>query len=127
MKILIVEPCKSPREADIPHTLEAMQNVVGGYIQAIYPWEDQVALVCDEEGLLKRSPFNRLISPENPVFGTFFLCGLAEESFSDLPQAMIEKYAQLLRTPQKMVLTPDGIIVLPMLDSQLPKGDDEHV
>ena len=30
MKVLIVEPGKYPREADIEHTLEAEQAVVGG-------------------------------------------------------------------------------------------------
>ena len=30
MKVLIVEPGKYPREADIEHTLEAEQEVVGG-------------------------------------------------------------------------------------------------
>ena len=32
MKVLIVEPGKYPREADIEHTLEAEQAVVGGMI-----------------------------------------------------------------------------------------------
>ena len=32
MKVLIVEPGKYPREADIEHTLEAEQAVVGGTI-----------------------------------------------------------------------------------------------
>ena len=52
MRILIVEPGKRPRAADIPHTLKAMQNVVGGLISTVYPWADPVALVCDDEGLL---------------------------------------------------------------------------
>lgn len=30
MKVLIVEPGKCPREADIEHTLEAEQKIVGG-------------------------------------------------------------------------------------------------
>ena len=34
MKVLIVEPGKYPREADIEHTLEAEQAVVGGTIEA---------------------------------------------------------------------------------------------
>ena len=38
MKVLIVEPGKYPREADIEHTLEAEQAVVGGTIEAVYPW-----------------------------------------------------------------------------------------
>ena len=37
MKVLIVEPGKYPREADIEHTLEAEQAVVGGTIEAVYP------------------------------------------------------------------------------------------
>ncbi len=54
LRILIVEPGKHPRPATIPHTLKDMQSVVGGCIQAIYPWEDTLAaIVCDDEGLLK--------------------------------------------------------------------------
>ena len=34
MKVLIVEPGKYPCEADIEHTLEAEQAVVGGTIEA---------------------------------------------------------------------------------------------
>ena len=74
MKVLIVEPGKRPIKADIDHTLHNLQQVVGGYIQAIYPWDDPVALVCDEEGLLKQREFNRYIDPEVVIFGTFFIC-----------------------------------------------------
>ena len=42
MKVLIVEPGKYPREADIEHTLEAEQAVVGGTIEAVYPWREDV-------------------------------------------------------------------------------------
>ena len=45
MKILIVEPMKRPRRIDIPHTLRDMQQVVGGYIEIIRPFDDPVALV----------------------------------------------------------------------------------
>ena len=44
MKVLIVEPGKYPREADIEHTLEAEQAVVGGTIEAVYPWRDSACL-----------------------------------------------------------------------------------
>ena len=114
MKVLIVEPGKRPIKADIDHTLHNLQQVVGGYIQAIYPWDDPVALVCDEEGLLKQREFNRYIDPEVVIFGAFFICGLGEEDFADLPEAMIEKYAALLHTPQALVRTPMGVIAIPM-------------
>ena len=47
MKVLIVEPGKYPREADIEHTLEAEQAVVGGTIEVVYPWRDRVGIVCN--------------------------------------------------------------------------------
>ena len=49
MKVLIVEPGKYPREADIEHTLEAEQAVVGGTIEAVYPWRDSACIVCNAE------------------------------------------------------------------------------
>jgi len=116
MKILIVEPDKRPRVAEIEHTLEAMQDVVGGYIQAIYPWDDPVALVCDDEGLLKDAPFNRLVTPSTAVFGTFFVCGLCEDNFVDLPEAMIEKYEQVLGDPEMLIRTPTGPVVLHLMN-----------
>ena len=97
MKILIVEPNQHPRRSDIPHTLEAMQQTVGGYIQAVYPWEeDLVALVCDEEGLFKDTEWNRYICPGVAIKGTFFVCGLGKEDFTDLPDDLMEKYEKLL-------------------------------
>ena len=44
MRILIVEPGKHPRVAEIENTLEKLQETVGGYIQAVYPCEENIAL-----------------------------------------------------------------------------------
>ena len=112
MKVLIVEPGKSPRTAYISPELSSLQATVGGYIQAIYPWDDPVAVVCDEEALLKQSEFNRLIAPEVAIFGTFFICGLGDEDFTDLPDAMITKYAQLLHDPEVLIRTAKGCIAV---------------
>ena len=63
MKAVMLEPGREARALDIPHTLKAMQQAVGGTIQAIYPWKGvSAALVCDDEGLLKRLPFNRMVA-----------------------------------------------------------------
>jgi hypothetical protein len=86
MNVLIVEPGKEPRAAEIEQTLEAMQAVVGGYIQAIYPFDEPVALVCHEEGKLLSLPLNRaLYSPETGdcydiIAGTFCLCAAPPDS-----------------------------------------------
>ena len=50
MKVLIVEPGKHPRKADINHTLENLQSIVGGYIEVTYQWQNRIGLICNEEG-----------------------------------------------------------------------------
>ena len=125
MKILIVEPERHPRIAEIPHTLEAMQQTVGGYIEITYPWRDPVALVCDEEGMLKQLPFNRLVAPQSAIFGTFFLCGIDEEDLTDMPEELADKYMRLLYDPQMLIRTNAGYAVLPILAFDASEGDNE--
>lgn len=112
MRILIFEPGKNPRTADIPHSLDKMQAIVGGTIQAIYPWSERAALVCDDEGLLKDYRFNRLVRG-NAIFGTFFICGIDECDFSDLPENLISRFSEELHDPQALVRIPSGYIALP--------------
>lgn len=112
MKVLLVEPGKYPRTAHISPELSSLQQTVGGYIQAIYPWDDPVAVICDEEALLKQLEFNRLIAPEVAIFGSFFICGLGEDDFTDLPDDLADKYAQLLREPQILVRTSEGLVAV---------------
>ena len=97
MKILVVEPMKEPYEKEIQDTLEEMQAIVGGYIQAVYPFEDPVAVVCNDEGKLMGLPYNRLLKddtgrPYDVLCGTFFVAGLGEENFTSLPDRLMEKY-----------------------------------
>ena len=42
MKILVCEAGKHPAVRDIEHTLKNLQGIVGGYIEAIYPYEEPV-------------------------------------------------------------------------------------
>ena len=121
MKILIVEPDRHPRMTEIPLALEAMQQTVGGYIEITYPWEDPVALVCDEEGLLKQLPFNRLVAHQCAIFGTFFLCGIGEEDLTDLPEKLADKYARLLYVPEKLIRIRAGYAALPVAVCDPPK------
>lgn len=51
--VLVVEPGKEPYEKEIAPDLASLQHEVGGYIQAVYPHDDPVAVICDEEGKLK--------------------------------------------------------------------------
>ena len=76
MRVVLVEPGKAARVAEIDGSLEGMQKTVGGYIQAVYPFEETVCLVCNEEGKLQGLPLNRALRDEDNriydiVAGTF--------------------------------------------------------
>lgn len=58
MTVLVVEPWKRPYTAEIPAGLESLQKMVGGLIQAVYPFEDNVALIVNDEGKLLGLPLN---------------------------------------------------------------------
>ena len=100
MKVLVVEPMKPCEAREIPDTLEAMQAIVGGYIQAVYPFQEEVAVVCNEEGRNLDLPFNRPLIDESGlpydiVCGTFFMAGFSGEHFVSLTEEQIQKYKVL--------------------------------
>ena len=64
ISVLLVEPNKYPKMVEIDDTLEAMQEVVGGDIEEYMPFEDEVAIICNEEGKLIGLPPNRAIYAE---------------------------------------------------------------
>lgn len=45
MQVVIVEPEKKPVVQNIDNTLTSVQQLVGGTIQAVYPFEEPVALI----------------------------------------------------------------------------------
>ena len=102
MKILLIEPEKIPRPLEIEPSLKSMQQLVGGSIQAVYPFEELVALICHEEGKLLGLPLNRTLrSPETGeiydiIAGPFFLCSAPPDSdhFESLTDEQLERYTK---------------------------------
>ena len=119
LDVLLVEPGQYPRMVSISGELESLQKTVGGYIQAVYPFDDPVAIVCDEEGKMNGAALNRALKDEDGqivdiLAGPFFVCGLGEEDFTDLPDDLIEKYTQRFYQPEVFVRTVRGIKVIPL-------------
>lgn len=97
MTVLVVEPDMAPYEREI-NGLHEMQQVVGGTITAIYPFEEPVAVVCNDEALLLNMPFNRSMEGGyGGVFGPFFVCGLGEEDFCSLTSEQVQTYKERFR------------------------------
>ena len=64
ISVLLVEPNKYPKMIEIDDTLEAMQEVVGGDIEEYMPFEDEVAIICNEEGKVNGLAPNRAVYGE---------------------------------------------------------------
>lgn len=65
--VVILEPGKMARTDTIDSSLAGMQKLVGGYIEAFYPFEEEVCIVCNEEGKINGMPLNRAIYAEPEV------------------------------------------------------------
>ena len=105
MKVLMVAPEKAAYETEIGNSLADMQKVVGGMIQAVYPYDEPVALVCNEEGKLERLPLNRALRDEagdvyDIIAGNFFVCGIDEDNFDSLSSEYMEKFKTEFQDPE---------------------------
>lgn len=110
MRILLVEPGKTARPAEIKGELHAMQELVGGPIQALYPWPDKAAIVCNDEGKLLGLPYNRALEDYDILAGTFFVCGIQGEDFCSLTEQQMEKYRKMFHDPEAFIRTPEGLV-----------------
>ncbi len=115
--VLVIEPERKPYVKEIENTLESLQREVGGCIQAVYPWEEPAALVCDEESKLKSSPFNRSLRDEQGnvydyIAGTFLIVGLGEEDFTSLPPELITHFSEMFESPEIMLNLGGQIIIV---------------
>ena len=117
MKVLVAEPMKPCQVREISG-LDDMRAIVGGHIQAVYPFQDNVALVCNEEGKNLGLPYNRPLTddlgiPYDIICGTFFLAGLGAEDFVSLTEEQIHRYKELY----------DNMAVL---TAEMPMSQEKH-
>ncbi len=119
MRILVIEPGRKPEVREIDGELKTMQGIVGGLIQALYPFEDAVALVVNDEGKILGLPMNRGVRDENGklydiICGTFFICGLGEDNFASLTDEQIQRFSEIFAIPEIFVSVNGCLAILPM-------------
>lgn len=121
--VLIVKPGKEPFVKEIDSSLESLQHEVGGYIEAVYPFKEPVALITNEEGKLCGMPLNRSLCDEDGkiydvIAGTFIVSGLTEDNFGSLDQAYIKQFSEHFRNPERFMKIGNQIIVTRMAQNQ---------
>ena len=130
MKVLVVRPMEMPEVQEIDHTLSAMQELVGGTIQAVYPFDDPVALVCNDEGKLLGLPMNRALRDEHGqtydvVAGNFLVVGLGKEDFASLSPELAQKYEQHFHQPETFIKLGGHLVILPTPDEAVQPTEEK--
>ena len=119
IQVVLVEPGKLARIAKVGTSLDAMQQTIGGDIEACYPFDEQVCIVCNSEGKINGLPLNRAIRDEDTheivdiVAGTFFICDCSGESFGSLSKEQQKRYLEKYRLPERFFRSRDGIESVP--------------
>ena len=119
MTVLVVEPEKVPYVKEIDPGLQSLQSEVEGWIQAVYPFDDPVALICNDEGKLIGLPLNRALRDDrgqiyDVVAGTFLITGLSEDNFASLSPELIEIYAKRFKDPEMFIPFDGKLVVAPI-------------
>lgn len=117
MRVIKVEPHSKPLIIEIENSLTKLQEEVGGYIQVIYPFTDNVGLVCNDEGKIMGLDYNRALRNDNGyiydiVCGNFLIVGLSDDDFKSLTDDQIDKYLKYYGTIEEYIVMGNQIITI---------------
>lgn len=114
---LLIEPGKSPSVIKLGTDLSDLQNAVGGFIEVIYPFDDDRAcIICNEEGKINGMELNRSLYDRDGyivdiIAGPFVVIGLDLENFTSLTKEQIEKYRIQFLYPEYFKYVGDRLAV----------------
>jgi hypothetical protein len=83
IKAFVKRPNEAPYLTPISAELEAMQELIGGYLEEVKVSAD-ILILCDEEGKLKGKPYNCTFGMHDLV-GTLVFVGVQENEWADCP------------------------------------------
>lgn len=117
MKVIFVRPGYEAEVKIIGKDLASMQSIVGGNIEAVYFFDDPVAIICNEDGKINNLPPNRALTDSvgqvlDVIAGDFFVCGLSGEDFTSLSDEMLDKYLKKFKYPESFVKVENKIIAV---------------
>lgn len=119
MKVIICRVGKLAEVAEIDGSLESMQEIVDGYIEPFYPFDDEIALIVNGEGKINGMKPNRSVKVDGEIvdvcFGDFLIVGSRayDEDFSSLTDDEISKYLEMFMLPEDVFKFAGQIIAMP--------------
>ncbi|MGN0657483.1 MAG: DUF3846 domain-containing protein [Ruminiclostridium sp.] len=102
IRVVIIEPGEPSYQKTIPNTLEAFQEIVGGYIEVV-TFPDKCCMIVNEEGKYKGLPYNKLATHiyklkhniNDFVVGTAIIADTREDEFISLDNLHTALYEEL--------------------------------
>lgn len=124
-------PNKPAEIITIPNTLKAKQDFVGGYIEAVYPFLDPVAIICNEEGKINGLELNRALYTEDGemfdiIAGPMLVCGLGEEDFASLQGELLNKYYEKYKHAEAFVRIGQDILAIKLPEQNQKEAYKQH-
>ena len=126
LRCLLVEPYRLPEVIEINNTLEDKQKIVGGYIECAYlPNDEEVVIICNEEGKINGLQLNRNIG-HDIIAGPFLIVGDDYENgdFKSLTDEQIMKYK--IKFGKNSILQTENKINSIIVNKALNKFDREE-
>ena len=126
LDVLLVSPGEHPKTVRIGAELEDLQSAVGGNIECVYPFDEMVGLIVNEEGKFNGSSLNRALYSEEGklvdiIAGDFLVVGLTEDSFGSLTEEQMRHYEQKFHQPETFVKMGKSIMVLPIPEAEVKR------
>lgn len=94
-KVIICPAEREPYVANVSDSLEALQKIVGGYIETVTVFTDAV-VICNEEGRILGLPENRGFFISG-ICGDCLICGVDGEEFASLSEPECGKLLKLCK------------------------------
>ena len=121
LKIVVVKVGEYAKITEIPSGLESLQSVVGGLIEASHFFNDEIALISNEEGKINGMPYNRVVKSTtgtilDVIAGDFFIIGSPSGSteFASLSDELAVKYRNMFLIPQNFASYNNSLTYYPV-------------
>ena len=122
IRVVMCEPGRIAKITDIGTDLDSLQKAVGGFIETYYPFEEEMCIVCNDEGKLNgMSPCRAIFDDEHKIqdiiFGPFFICDCSTDEFRSLSTEQLERYVKMFANPERYFRMDGEIKAMPYVPS----------
>ena len=124
----VVEPGKKPEKIELSGGTDEINDLIGGEINILRPFDEDVAILCSVGREAAAFPLNRALYGEDHkvdevIRGTFLIVGISDDSFTALSEEQMGKYGKLFETPESFIRMGKNIMAIPLEETK-PKVKD---